>query len=61
MRLIVVSNWLLSVAVLCPAQEELHHVQELITRYFFSQLWAEFTIEVLHEFNVEDVQYRKAK
>ena len=59
LRLIVVNNWLLSVAVLCPAEEELEHIQRLFTRYFFSQLWAEFTIEVLTEFNSADIEYHK--
>ena len=51
LRMIIISNWLLSVAVLCPPREELHHVQELITRYFYSQFWAEFSIDVLVYFD----------
>ena len=30
-----------------------------MARYFFSQLWTEFTIEVLSDFNKEDALYRK--
>ena len=59
LRMIIISNSLLSVAVLCPVREELHHVQVLITRYFYSQLWAEFSIEVLTEFNNEDSKVYK--
>ena len=59
LRLIVVSNWLLNLAVLCKMDESIKDAQTLLSRYFFTQLWGEFTIEVLHEFNFEDVEYRK--
>lgn len=46
MRMIVVSNWLLGVACLA-SQTGCQSVQQLAARYYFSQFWAEFSIEVL--------------
>lgn len=60
MRMIVVYNWLVGVACLCSKRLELYDVQVLAARYYFTQLWGEFTIEVLQDFQYEDVQYRKA-
>ena len=33
--------------------------QQLAARYYFTQFWAEFTIEVLQEFQHEDVEHRR--
>ena len=49
MRMLVVSNWLLGVACLASKEEDLT-AQKLAARYYFTQFWAEFTVEVLHEF-----------
>jgi len=60
MRLIIVANWLVSLACLCAKRPELVEAQRLAARYFFTQFWAEFTIEVLQDFSFEDAQYHRA-
>ena len=54
----IVSNWLFAVACLASPSGDIT-AQKLAARYFFSQFWAEFTIEVLQDFHDEDVAYRK--
>ena len=58
MRLIVISNWLFGVACLASRSGDTA-AQQLASRYYFSQFWAEFTIEVLQEFQMEDIEHRK--
>ena len=58
MRLIVISNWLFGVACLGSRLGD-KAAQDLASRYYFSQFWAEFTIEVLQTFQEEDIDYRK--
>ena len=58
MRMIIVSNWLLSAACLASKEGDFT-AQKLAARYYFTQFWAEFTVEVLHDFQVEDIEHRK--
>ena len=58
MRIIVVSNWLLGVACLASRDGDFT-AQKLAARYYFTQFWSEFTVEVLHDFNVEDIEHRR--
>jgi len=46
MRLIVVSNWLVGVACLASKTGDFA-AQDLAARYYLTQFWSEFTIEVL--------------
>lgn len=61
LRLIVCTNWLIGVACLGSRDQELLKAQELAARYYLSQFWAEFSIEVLHDFAIEDQEYRRQK
>ena len=58
MRMIIVSNWLLGAACLASKEGDFT-AQKLAARYYFTQFWAEFTVEVLHDFQVEDTEHRK--
>ena len=58
MRMLIVSNWLIGVACLGSKLED-QMAQELAARYFLTQFWAEFTIEVLQDFQMEDVEFRR--
>lgn len=58
MRLIVISNWLFGVACLAPETGE-SSAQDLAARYFFTQFWGEFTIEVLQDFSNDDKEHRR--
>ena len=56
--MIIVSNWLLGVACLASKEGDFT-AQKLAARYYFTQFWAEFTVEVLHDFQVDDIEHRK--
>ena len=56
--MIIVSNWLLGAACLASKEGDFT-AQKLAARYYFTQFWAEFTVEVLHDFQVEDIEHRK--
>ena len=58
MRLHIVYNWLIGAACLASADGE-EKAQILAARYYLTQFWREFSIEVLHEFQIEDVEYRR--
>ena len=60
MRMIIVYNWLIGVACLGSKTED-QSAQELAARYFLTQFWAEFTIEVLQDFQMDDVEYRRQR
>lgn len=49
MKLIVVWNKLLGLVSLAPSQGDLN-AQKLAARYYFSNFWAEFSSDVLSEF-----------
>ena len=50
-RLIIIRNKLLGIACLSPILGDLN-AQKLAARYYFSNFWAEFTVEVLQEFKM---------
>ena len=54
----IVYNQVFAVATMAlkKVDANLHHIT---TRYYFSQLWCEFTKEVLTEFLEEDVVYKE--
>ena len=57
--MIVIYNYLIGCACLCSKDGD-KYAQELAGRYFFTQFWAEFTIEVLTEFHKHDASFKKA-
>lgn len=58
----VVFNEYMGCATFAPVEESSNELMTqarlLVTRYFFSQFWCEFTAAILQEFYEEDVIYR---
>ena len=56
-------NDLLAVATLGPLDQESENKRKesqlLITRYYFSQFWCEFTSDVLQDFIKDDNNYKQ--
>ena len=54
LRLVIINNWYIGVLALCSLTGDIG-AQELAARYYLTQFWAEYTIDVLYDFNNEDL------
>lgn len=55
MQMTIVWNWFFGVVALSSFYSDVMPV-ELVSRYLFSQFWAEFSRDVISEFYYEDVE-----
>ena len=58
LRFLIINNWYIGVLALCSQAGDID-AQELAARYFLTQFWAEYTIDVLYEFNSEDMTVQR--